>query len=196
MQQLTYLRVNCASYAINLNIIPSFSALSGLKHLEVLDSRELNPNVLAALTGLEHLVVSETALNPRGVSPIHGTGIPTLLSLLPAMQQLKHINLTECLTWLQPVQAYSGLTALPRLAKLVLKFNHYPKGMCEHLFGVAESRVRSHLTHLVLHSNWVENVTLEAGDVHSMVTCCPGLKHLDVDLGKQMSRMRVGHYET
>lgn len=161
-------------------------ALSGLKYLEVLDSRELNPIVLAALTGLEHLVVSETALNPRGVSHIHGTGIPTLLSLLPALQQLTYISLTECLTWPQPVQAYSGLTASPRLAKLVLKFNHYPKSMSEHLFGVAENRVRPHLTHLVLHSNWVENDTLEAGDVHIMVKCCPGLRHLNVDLGKQV----------
>jgi hypothetical protein len=188
LQQLTHLRINCASYVIDLNTVPGFGALSGLKHFEVTDSKELNPAVLGALTGLEHLAIVDTAINPRGVSPSAAQGVLTLLSLLAQMQQLTSLNLTDCLNWPQPAQAYSALTASPRLAKLVLRCCHIPRGICDHLYAVREGRVRPQLTQLVVHTNWPGSVTLAAGDVQKMVGCCPGLRQLlDVDFGKQVS---------
>lgn len=185
LAQLTCLRINGAPYVIDSVTVPGFSALSGLKHLEVSASKELNPAVLDGLTGLEHLAVVQTAINPRGVSPSAAAGVPTLLALLPRMQQLTHLNLTDCLSWPQPPHTYAALTASPRLVKLVLRSCHFPSGICEHLFGAGEGRLRAQLTHL-MHSSWPVNITLEAGDVQRVVACCPGLRHLDVDLGKQV----------
>lgn len=187
LAQLTCLRINGAPYVIDPVTVPGFSALSGLKHLEVSASKELNPAVLDGLTGLEHLAVVQTAINPRGVSPSAAAGVPTLLAVLPRMQQLTHLNLSDCLSWPQPLHTYAALTASPRLVKLVLRSCHFPSGICEHLFGApGEGRLRAQLTHLVIHSSWPVNITLEAGDVQRVVACCPGLRHLDVDLGKQV----------
>lgn len=184
--QLTCLRINGAPYVIDPVTVPGFSALSNLKQLEVSASKELNPAVLDGLTGLEHLAVVQTAINPRGVNSSAAAGVPTLLALLPRMQQLTHLNLTDCLSWPQPPHTYAALTASPRLVKLVLRSCHFPSGICEHMFGAGEGRLRAQLTHLVMHSSWPVNITLEAGDVQRVVACCPGLRHLDVDLGKQV----------
>jgi hypothetical protein len=192
LSQLTFLRVNGAPYVIDPVSVPGFSALTGLKHLEVTSSKELNPAVLDGLTALEHLAVIQTPVNPRGVSPSAAAGVPTLLALLPRMQQLTYLNLTDCLSWPQPAHAYAALTASPRLVKLVLRSCHLPSGICEHMFGPGEARLRVQLTHLALHTSWPINVTLEAGDVDRLVACCPGLRHLDADLGQQVCAVGEG----
>lgn len=189
LQQLTCLRIHCASYVIDATNTPGFLQLTGLKLLDVTDSKELNPAVLAPMTALQHLAIVNTGINPRGVSPSVAVGVPTLLSLLPAMQQLTCLNLTDCLSWPQPPQAYAALTASPRLARLILKCCHVPGEMAQHMFQ--EGRVLQQLTQLVLHSNWPMDTTLEDGDVARLVRSCPALKQLDVDLSRQVRERKA-----
>jgi hypothetical protein len=183
LQQLTQLRIIGASYAIEPGTIPGFSALSGLKHLEVSDSKQLHPAVLAAMTGLQHLAITDTPLHPRGVSPSAAVHAATLLSLLPTMQQLTCLHLTDCLSWPQAPQAYAALTAPPKLARLILRSCQLPPGACQHMFTRQDQLPQ--LTQLVLLAKLPQNVPLEAGDVAKVVGSCPALRQLDVDLGRQ-----------
>jgi hypothetical protein len=121
LQQLTRLQIQCASWHTDLHRILGFADMTGLRHLEVYDSKELNPEILAAMTNLEHLAIVKTGLNPSGVSAQEAMGVPMLLSILPEMQQLTCLHLVNCLNWPQPLQAYAALTASPKLARLILR---------------------------------------------------------------------------
>lgn len=125
LQQLTRLQIQCASWHMDLHRIPGFAEMTGLRHLEVYDSKEINPEILTAMTNLEHLAIVKTGLNPSGVSAQEAMGVPMLLSILPEMQQLTCLHLVNCLNWPQPPQAYAALTASPRLARLILRCGGY-----------------------------------------------------------------------
>jgi hypothetical protein len=171
LQQLTQLRINCASYALEPMTIPGFSALSQLKHLEVSDSKELNPAVLRAMTNLQHLAITDTPLHPRSISPSAAVQAAMLLSLLPTMQQLTCLHLTDCLSWPQAPQAYAALTAPPKLARLILRSCQLPSGACQHMFALQNQLPQ--LSQLVLLAKLPQNVPLEAGDVAKVVRSCP-----------------------
>lgn len=183
LQQLTSLSINAASYIISDSSTPGFSKLTALQYLSVRDSKEFNPIVLQNMRALRVLRIVDTAINPRGVPPHLAVGIATLLAVLPNMQQLTHLDLTECLNWPNPPQAYSALTASTKLEALIVRCGHFPDDICRYMFP--EHHVLPHLKQLVLNSNWPHNVALDAGDVARLARSCPAIQHLDVDFGRQ-----------
>lgn len=183
LQSLTLLRLSSAAYPLSPASTPGLGELRGLKHLEVASSRELNPAVLENMTALQHLGIIDTSLSPRGVSPSAAVGIATLLRLLPSLQQLTSLVLTDCLNWPQAPGDYAALTASPRLARLVLRSSSFPQGAAQHMFS--QHKQLPQLTQFVMLSTWPEHVSLEAGDIARLVRCCPALKHAEIDLSQQ-----------
>lgn len=180
---LTCLRIHSARYIISPVMTPAFSSITNLQHLEIQDCQQLKPAVLQGMTALRHLSITGTALDACGSNPSTARGIPMLLAILPQLQHLTHLTLMDCLSHPQPAEAYAAVTSSQHLESLILRRCNFPRNICRHMFSDAVKLPA--LKQLLLHCNWPESITLEAGDAARLVHCCPSLQHLDVDLAKQ-----------
>lgn len=142
LQQLTFLALTDTDISISSDTVPGLSKLTGLQALWLFNCRSISPSLLAPLTKLQHLDLDGTA-------PAGGVrGVTALLSVLPRLQHLTHLDLCDCLASTMmagedstaaaaaaqvPAAAFSALTASSCLAFLDIQGADLPQEAWQHL---------------------------------------------------------------
>ena len=176
------------------------SILSGLCSLTrlALTCTSIDP---AALAGKNQLQRLELARNPGDTSIAGGSaGIGQLLAQLQHLTSLTHLDLERCLCYLvaedPPATGFAALTASSKLQHLDISDCLLPEGAWQHVFPagrqlphmrslvlawVSSSVCKLHPNRGVADGQW-EPVIGPAAFDSSVVSCCPGLQHLDLTL--------------
>jgi hypothetical protein len=167
------------------------SMLSGLHRLTRLELEEfpyVEPAALAGKTLLQHLRLTGCRVGDK--SP---TAVAQLLSHLQPLQQLTQVDIGGGrIPWQRreiwhidegnpPPTAFAALTASSKMRCLKLGSCTLPAGVWRHMFPTGKQLPQ--LTSLVMHDIWQtswDTQALAAPFGFQLVSCCPGLQHLDM----------------
>ena len=151
------------------------SSLHSLTRLDLVGCW-FQPGVLSGKTLLQHLNLNYWL---TGVMTLWG--VQQLLSHLQPLHQLTHLSLRGTMGASNvgggpPAAPYSALTASSKLQHLDINHCALPAGLWQHLFPT--SRQLPHLTSL----NIANSGSATAPEGTRLVSCCPGLRSLDLGL--------------
>jgi hypothetical protein len=146
-----------------------------------------DPVALAGKTRLQHLDLHRRSFTPDGAA-----GVAQLLSQLQQLTQLTCLRLADGLRGVQDayphIAAYAALTASSKLQCLDISGCTLPGGLWKHVFPAG--RLLPHLQSLNIAS--VEQATggeyAAAPEGSRLVSCCPGLRLLDMGCCSAMQR--------
>jgi hypothetical protein len=175
-----------------------FSALTGVRHLSLMNVLAFEPALLSCLTGLtsfkleqEDMVDLEFRFEPQDEA-----GEVALLDVLPQLQQLKQLQLIGVLGWPphEQISTYAALLAASGLTELSLVDDYLDSNFGKAVFahGVRLPLLRrlrmgcgcgdsiDDLMSVAYSglSEPYEEWPLGCGDVDSLVRCCPNLQQL------------------
>jgi hypothetical protein len=175
-----------------------FSALTGLRHLSLINVLAFEPALLTCLTGLtsfrlerEDVVSGEFSFEPEDEA-----GEVALLEVLPQLQQLKQLQLIGLLGWPphDHDHRYAALFAASGLTELSLVDDHFDTYFGKAVFAPGVrlpllQRLRmgwgcpGDSLYDLMETVWSTNPDLDEwplgpGDVDSLVRCCPNLRQL------------------
>ena len=162
-------------YPPSYHTAPGLSKLSGLESLWLYNCRSIDPLLLAPLTKLQHLDLDST-------SPAGGAkGAAVLLEVLPRLQNLTHLDLSECLcdAVSAPAAAFSALTASSKLEFLDIQYTEPPEGALACLLGRTLPQLQC------LNLNGICSTCpdgLNERELRQLVKACPHLRSLQCSL--------------
>jgi hypothetical protein len=188
--------------------VGSRRALAGLQQLQLTKMPQLPAGALRLMPQLRSIICTECELHKeiwlkyQHVTPVSGSHAEQLCSMLPVLQHLQHMELSNMR---HPLQAagYAGLTAGRQLTALIMSDWSPPPGAARHMFPLGRQLLGLHrlqirfadteydaLRHTLGNAstknrtNWIQATSwaLEPGDVGRLIACCPALRELSVVL--------------
>lgn len=190
LSHLEHLDLSTDKISYSSSNTPSIPRLTKLTHLGLatLGQEQLDPNMLAPLTNLVHLVMD--------VVPVtSGTELLTVLSTLQKLQELRinsadeHVNGARA-AWPPPASPLFGVFAdLPDLRALELRWCcSLPARVWEQVFPAG--RQLTALTELEIcwlvrdedYGMHSPDALLQSSDLARIISCCPNLVCLNVDI--------------
>jgi hypothetical protein len=193
---LTHLEVQLP-HSFSRTHTPSLSGCTALQHLQLQDITELDPTMMKHMTRLTHLELDVQRMSHSNVSH--------LLDAMPAMQQLKHLQLEfggiqrDYDAPAVERQQCGAFTSPSQLTSLQLSGMRLPDACGNQLFP--PGRKLPHLKMLKIRGpacpRWARGgqpasqPISGSADVYSLIECCPNLEELDlvaaVQQGKSLS---------